>query len=468
MVDINSLVHKENRMKRKQLFTGLFLFLFTGMVQAQQFDAALRQLVNSAYEKNDTIRLNNIRVDQARLSEQTTRFNYLPRVSANATYTRLNDDILFPQDMQSLLLGTQRLLIKEGGGLPFNSQLPASVKLQGVPPIQQKDIFKITGNTQWVLFSGFKIENGIKAYRHQQKALAFGNEKQQARLLVEIADLYDKLALLHASDSVIKSSDALLDQQQRYVEAAIRNGLATPLERKKIELARQRLQLRIVENEGSRLTVLERLHQRTGADLSALNRLQPLLQPMLLADDSATAQRSEIKALNEAITATHYQEKAERSEYLPKLAAFAQYEFRQQDLSLLEPRWYAGLRLQWNLFDGYTARNNARKIALDRKALEVQKQAAEDLIYFANAKARHELHTANQRIGMVQAQVALTSETQDFVFKQYKNGLTTITEFMNAVNDLEKARFDLQQAFYEQRRATMQLLDVNGTLLNQF
>ncbi|HUC79316.1 MAG TPA: TolC family protein [Flavisolibacter sp.] len=454
-------------MKRKKILTGLLVLLST-LSQAQQFDEALRHLVHMAYGKSDTIQLNNIRVQQAKIEEQTTRYNYLPRLSANATYTRLNDDILFPQDMQSLLLGTQRLLIKEGAGLPFNSQLPPSVKLQPVPAIQQKDIFKITGNMQWVLFSGFKIENGIRAYQHQQKALAYGNEKQQAGLLLDIADLYDKLALLYASDSVIKSSDALLDQQLRFVEGAIKNGLATPIERKKIELAQQKLQLRIIENDGNRLTLVERLHQLTGVEFTTLNGLQPRLQPMLLANDTAVAERSEIKSLNEAIAATHYKEKAERSEYIPKVAAFAQYEFRKQDLSLLDPRWYAGLRLQWSLFDGFTARNNARKVALDRHAFEVQKQSAEDLIQLGKAKAGHELRTANQRITMLKAQVALSDESLEFVSKQYKNGLTTITELLNALNDLEKARFDLQQAYYEQRRASLQLLHVNGTLLQNF
>ena len=455
-------------MKRQHLLTALSLLLSTGILQAQQFDDALRNLVNSAYTKSDTIQLNNIRVQQAKIDEQTTRNNLLPRLSANATYTRLNDDIIFPPDMQSILLGTQRLLIKEGGGLPFNSQLPPSVTLKPVPPIQEKDIFKITGNTQWVLFSGFKVKNGIKAYQHQQKALEFGNEKQRAKLLVEISDLYDKLALLYASDSVIKSSDALLERQKLYVEGAIRNGLATPIERKKIELARQKLQLRIVENEGNRLTLLERLHQLTGVDMASLYNLKPELQPMLLVNDTAVIQRSEIRALDEAITASRYKEKAEKSEYIPKLAAFAQYEFRDQDLSLLDPRWYAGLRLQWSIFDGFTARNNAKKIALDRKAYEVQREAVEDLIQLGKAKARHELRTANQRISMINAQVVLSDESLEFVSKQYANGLTNITELLNALNDLEKARFDLQQAYYEQRRASLQLLDVNGTLLNQF
>jgi outer membrane protein TolC len=444
------------------------LLLITSVAQAQQFDDVFRLLVNSAYEKNDSIKVNNIRIQQAKIDEQTTRYNYLPRLSGNATYTRLNEDIIFPQNLQTLLLGAQRVLVKEGAGIPFNSQLPSSVKLQPVPPVQEKNILKVTGNTQWILFSGFKVENGIKAYQHQQKALSYGNEKHKSKLLLDIADLYDKLALLYASDSVIKSSQAILDEQSRFVEGAIKNGLVTPLERKKIELARQKLQLRIVENEGSRITLLERLHQLTGVDFPTLKSLHPNLQPMLLANDTVIIERSEIKSLNEAIKATHYKEKAELSEYIPRLAAFGQYEFRDKDLSMFDPKWYAGLRLQWNLFDGFTARNNARKAALDRKAYEVQKQSVEELIRLGQAKTRQELRTANQRVNMVNAQVALAKETLDFVSKQYKNGLTNLTELLNVLNDLEKARFDLQQAFYEQRKASLQLQDVKGTLLNNF
>jgi outer membrane protein TolC len=115
-----------------------------------------------------------------------------------------------------------------------------------------------------------------------------------------------------------------------------------------------------------------------------------------------------------------------------------------------------------------TARNNARKAVLDRKIYETQKQAAEDLIDFGKTRAKQQLQTANQKITMVNAQLSLSAETFDFVSKQYKNGLTTMTELLNALNDLEKSRFDLQQAYYEQRRAAIQLSDVNGTLINNF
>jgi outer membrane protein TolC len=450
---------------RRQFFWVLFLFL-PHFLAAQIADNDLKFLITSAFEKSDSIKVNSIRIQQAKIDEQTTKFNYLPRISANATYTRLNDDLVFPQDLQTLLLGTQSLLVKSKAGLPFNAALPSSVKLQPVPPISEKNLLKSSANMQWLLFSGFKVENGIKAYQHQQKALNYLSDKQKTNLVTELSDLYDKLALLNAGDSVIKRSQTVLNEQRRFVEAAIKNGLATPLDRKKIDYALEKLNLKKVENDGQRLTLFYRLHQVTGIGLSGLSSLHPNLQPLLVFNDSTFLERVEIKSLNEAIQASRFKEKAEWGEYIPKLAAFGQYEFLKKDLSILDPQWYVGLRLQWNLFDGLTARNNARKALLDRHIYETQKQATEDLIDFGKARARQQLQTANQKISMVNAQLSLSSETFEFVSKQYKNGLTTMTELLNALNDLEKSRFDLQQAYYEQRRAAIQLLDVNGTLLN--
>lgn len=447
----------------------LLLYLLSdNSLKAQAPDPVFRQLLNLALQKSDTIQLNQLRMQQVLLDEQTARLTYLPRLSTNVTYTRLNADLVFPQNTQTLLLGAQRLLIKEAAGIPFNTALPASVKLQPVPPIQEKNILKMSATSQWVLFSGFKVENALKACRHQHNALRYTDSKAAASLISSLAAVYDRLALLRAADSVLAASELVLAEQSRFVNTAIKNGLATPLDRRKLELAVQKLALKKAENNSNRIVLLEKLQQLTGAGYDQLQQLQPALEPLLLVNDSLQQERPEISSLNEAILAATYKEKAEKSEYIPKLVAFGQYEFRDKDLSLLDPRWYAGLRLQWNLFDGFTARNNARKASLDKKAFTVQKQAVNDLLLLALAKAREEYRMANQRIQMVLAQERLATETLDLVQKQYRNGLSTITDWLTALSDLEKTRFDLQQAYFDQRRSAIQLLDANGTLTNEF
>ncbi|MFT3901888.1 MAG: TolC family protein [Niabella sp.] len=434
-------------------------------LQAQFFSEEVKHLYQLAEAKNDTLQLYNIQKAQTGIDIQSTKFNYLPKIGFQATYTRLNDDIVFPQDMQQLLMGTQALLAKEKLGLGFNTALPGNVPLKPVPAIQEKDILKTTVNGQWLLFSGLKVSNGVKAYQHQEKVFSHLSESKQAKLWLEISDLYDKMALLKEADNIIASSESFLNEQGRFVSEAIKNGLATPLERKRIELAQQKLEVKKMENNNSKTLLINKLHEVTGAPTEDLASLQPKIQPVLLTSAPATEQKAEIRALNEGIQATMYQEKAALAEYVPKVAAFGQYEMRDKDLSLLDPKWFAGVRLQWNIFDGLAAKNNAKKVALQRQALQVQKKSAEDAIELGQKKFREDYLLASQKVHLKQAEIKLTEDTYDFVNKQYRNGLSKLTDVLDAINDIEKARFDKQQALYEQRRAALQAADVNGTLL---
>lgn len=441
--------------------------LATGVltVQAQYFNEETKRLYQAAVDNNDSLQLFNIKKEQAGIDIQSARYNFLPKINFGATYTHLNDEIVFPQNLQTLLNGTQKLLIKEAKGVPFHTPLPAGVPLQPVPPIQKQDFLKTTVQGQWLLFSGLKVSNGVKALQHQQKAIDHLAEKQRTKLWLDVSEAYDKLALAHESDAILRSSEEVLQQQIKFVNAAIANGLATPLDRKKVELAQQRLEIKKLENKTAKKLLAQKLQQLTGLPLEQVATLQPRLVPALFDPATPQAERPEIRALNESLEARRYKEKAELAEYVPKLAAFGQYELRRKDLSILEPQWAVGLKLQWNLFDGLAARNNARKERLERQSLTVQKKAAGDQLALAYNKTKQDYELATDKVALKSKEVALAEDSYAFVAKQFSNGLTTITEVLNALADRERARFEQTQALYEQRRAALQAADWSGTLL---
>lgn len=444
----------------------MFLLGIAGQLQAQFFNDEVKHLYGQAIANNDTLQLYRIQQEQAAVDRQSMAFAYLPKVSFTGTYTRLNDDITFPDNLQQLLMGTQSLLIKEQLGLGFNTPLPTGIPLQSVDAIQRKDILKTTLNGQWLLFSGFKVNNAMKAYQHQSAAYHALTEKQATRLWLDVAEVYDKMALVQRSTAILETSERLLSEQGRFVEAAIRNGLATPLERKRIELAQQKLTLKKMENRNNQAVLAHKMHQLTGVPESELTTLRPVLVPVAYDFAVETNTRPELNALDESIAATRYQEKAAWADYVPKVAAFGQYELRERDLSLLDPQWYVGIRLQWNLFDGFAARNNAKKASLQRQAYTVQRRAAEDKINLGQAKLQEDYLLARQQLQVNAASVQLTEDTYDFVGKQYRNGLVGLTDVLDALNDLEKARFEQEQSVYNVRRVALQAADLQGTLLN--
>lgn len=450
----------------KKVIMSWVLLLGITQAHAQFFNDEVKRLYNMAAEKNDTLQLYRLQREQTAVDIQSIRFSYLPKAGFTGTYTRLNDDIVFPENFQSVLMGTQGLLVKEKLGLDFNSALPPGVELQPVDPIQRKSIVKANVNAQWLLFSGFKVSNAVKAYRHQQQTYDRLTEKQETKLWLDVSEVYDKMALVQSSDAIIHSSEKILEEQTRFVAAAIQNGLATPLERKRIALAQQKLEMKKLENKSNMQLLRFKMHQLTGAEKEELITLHPALLPVSYDPESSTNIRPEIKALDEGIAATYYMEKAALADYVPKVAAFGQYELRDKDLSLLDPRWYAGIRLQWNIFDGLAARNNAKKAALQRQQLEVQKRSAQDMIQLGKDKLREDYWLATQKLSLKQAEIKLTEETYDFVNKQYHNGLASLIEVLDALNDIEKAKFEYQQAVYEQRQAGLKAAGADGILLN--
>ena len=442
----------------------LVILLLVKITQAQMFDENLKKLIEKSFEKSASIKILAYKVQDAKTDEQIAKNAYLPKVSANATYTRLNDDIVFPENLQTLLMGTQKLLIKEKIGLGFNSTLPATVPLQEVDPIQKKDIFKVTGNMQVLLYSGNKVPMAVKATQHQAKALNYLTEKEKNKLIVEVTDAYDQLALVLASAKVLAASEKVLDEQSLFVEKAIENGLATPIERQKIQLAKERLNIKKLEYTTNKQLLIEKLRELTDEDALELENLNPTVTPAMLTSNLQTNERVEIKSIDEAIKALDYKQKMEKTDFIPKLAAFGQYEFRKENLSLLEPVWYAGVRLQWNIFDGFTAKENVKKIDLQKKMYLEQKKEIADLQKLGITKANVDLARATQKIKMCNEQLNLANKTYDLVNKQYRNGLTTLTELLNAINDKERSELELINAYYEQRRANIQLQDVKGIL----
>ncbi len=450
---------------KKLVISCILILGIASRPQAQYFNDEVKQLYQQALQQNDTLQLYQLQQQATAVDMQTARFSYLPKVNFAATYTRLNDDIVFPQNLQALLMGTQSLLIKEKLGLGFNDQLPSSVPMQAVDPIQRKDILKATVNGQWLLFSGFKVNNALKAYGHQQKAITALSDKQQTKLWLDVSEVYDKMALVQNANSIITSSEKILDEQSRFVEAAIKNGLATPLERKRVELARQKLDLKKLENQTNRTILEHKMKQLTGADEQSLQQLRPILLAAQYDFSAGIQDRPELKAFEEGIAATRYQEKAALADYVPKVAAFGQYELREKDLSLLDPKWFAGVRLQWNIFDGLQAKNNAKKAAITRQTLEVQKRSATDKLNLLNSKLKDDYLLALQQVQLKNAAVKLTVDTYDFVDKQYRNGLTGLTYVLDALNDVEKAKFEYDQAQYDLRRVSLQAAELQGTLL---
>ncbi|MEP6262249.1 MAG: TolC family protein [Gillisia sp.] len=430
---------------------------------AQQIDPSLEILIQKGLEKSRSININQLNAEQAQVDQKLGKSVFLPKITFNGSYTRLNDDITFAEDTQTLLMATQRLLIKEAAGIPFNANLPANIPLQEVNNLQDKNILRSSVDVDWVLFSGFEASNAIKAAKHKEASLNYAGLAEKDRIVVNIIETYDKLALVNASEQVLSASEDYLRDQEHFVKKAIENGLATPISRKRIELAQQQLAARQLEYSHNRTLLIEVLHQLTGEEKGILRSLKPDLTALPL-DDTAPEKRNEVKALEEAEIATAYKAKMERNHRIPKVAFKGHYEFLEDDLSLFDPQWYAAVGVKWNLFDGGQSRLKSLKSKLEAEKYREQIGEAEEMIALSIVKAELSYEASLQNSRIAQKEIELAEATFELVNKQHKNDLASITEVLDALKDLERANFQLQESYFSQRRAVTTLLHSKGLL----
>ncbi|HLW32076.1 MAG TPA: TolC family protein, partial [Aequorivita sp.] len=348
--------------------------------------------------------------------------------------------------------------------LPFNAPFPEGFPLQDTPNLQDKNILKTSVDVDWVLFSGFEATNAIKASRHKESSLNYLGMAEKDKLALKIIETYDKLALVYASEKVLKTSEKYLDQQEHYIRKAIENGLATPIGRKKIELAQQQLAGKKLEFEHNKILLIESLNQLTGENRNNLRMLRPELASFNLNPDSNTEKRNEVKALEEAEQATIYKSKMEKSHFIPKVAVKGHYEFIEDYLSLLDPKWYVGVGIQWNVFDGNQSNLKAKQTRLESQIYRERIEEAEEMIDLSIVKAEQTYQATLQNSRIVEKEIELAMDTYEMIDKQYRNDLASINDVLDALNDLEKANFKLQASFFDQRRAVTELLHAKGTL----
>ncbi len=455
-------------MKMNKLALKILLMMVASVIPniitAQQLDPVLRDLIQKGLDKNHTVKSNRIDAEQAKIDQRLAKSVFLPKISLTGSYTRLNDDITFDDDTQTLLVATQKLIIKDAVGLPFNSPFPDNIPLQDTPSLQEKNILKSGVNLDWVLFSGLEASNALKASKHKERSLKYVGMAEKDKIALQIIETYDKIALVQASKKVLITTENYLNEQVFYVTKAIKNGLATPISRKKIELAQQQLSAKQLEFDHNNILLVEVLHQLTGETKENLRLLNPQLSSFSVDAVSNTEKRNEIKALEEAEKATIYQSKMEKSHFIPKVAVKGRYEFIEDYLSLLDPKWFVGVGVQWNVFEGNQSRLKSKKSQLESQKYREQIEDAQEMIALSITKAELTYQSALQNTKIVQKEIELADDTYELVDKQYKNNLASINDVLDALNDVEKANFKLQESYFNERRAVADLLHAKGIL----
>lgn len=438
----------------------------TQCIQAQETLSVFKSSVNHAITHQKGIQNARLENEKVALDRKAVNGKLLPHLSMNAMYGYIHSN--WDMDIPTRTLPITGIQLFDGTTQGnFSTQAAAA----GVTATQ-------------VIFSGLQITYGQKALKEKYKAQAWLTEAGYDVIAQEIITSFDQIMLLKEVDVLIKDSEKRLSKEHAKVIKAIENGVAIPYDRDKIKLAMLELESKKAEVESNRDLLYYKLEELTGLSLEELQKISYVLEVLFLPEVNMEMNRKELLALESSQKAYEYVLKKEKGALLPQLFAFGNISYVnafQTSATIhdvpylgnvhlnsnhlqLAPNYLVGIGLKWDLFDGKAHKSAIEKAKLDIQIQENKLEETREKLNLLQQKCKADYELAMKKIAVSEQQKTIAKNNLFLASRQFEEGLSDVTERLEAENEYYKQSLNYYQQILGQRMAATELLKANGNL----
>lgn len=374
--------------------------------------------------------------------------------------------------------------VTASGGLDYFPALPTQIlpgELAGQPgtdiPVQFGKDYNVKGNVQLTqLLFNQSYFVGLQAAKTTQDLYRLRKAMVQEDLIYNIGAAYLQTLQTKEQFSTIEANLERLTQLERIMQLQYENDLVKKVDVNRIKVSRINLQTQ----QQSLSTAFEQQKNVLKFFIG-----MPLEQEIALQDatislekvmpgtvDAATAStnKTQFQLLNTQKQLTALQEKNIKAGYYPTLAAYGQYGYQTQRNELFDssiPYFKSsvvGLQLNIPIFDGFKKDAQAKQAQLEMKKLD------EDLDKFntnTSANLTNAISQLQNSEAAIQAQnqnVTLAQEVYETTNQLYKEGLSPLTDLLEAEVQLREARTNLNNEVLKFKIAQLNYLQATGEL----
>ncbi len=280
--------------------------------------------------------------------------------------------------------------------------------------------------------------------------------------------------LLRALNANLDKLDAL----QRMAQLQLANGYAIPTDVKRIQVAHTNL-----ETQRQNLyTAISGLRQTLQflCGVSYDEAFDPVDDMAAPAADSARWQNlvlaaettTEYRLLLHQVELNHIQLNSLKAENVPNFSAYASaytQTFRPDaNFFDIDRRWYGavalGLKMQIPIFDGFRRLHKSDFLAIEGQKLAEDRRQLNSAKELEFRQAREQLQSALRGLRTQTDNVGLAREISDKLMLQYKEGVVSLTDLLNAQTALSEAETNYWQQVFSYKLAVLKMLKTTGKL----
>lgn len=322
----------------------------------------------------------------------------------------------------------------------------------------------------WPLFTGFKRTAAYDAAKGNVTAKKAAFEMAQNTILMDVATKYFTLRLAEELTTMLETTRNNLEEHLERSKKLEAGGQISKAERLRAEVALAEAENALDDSYRdqslARMALASLLH--TDTNLTAVTPVMAPEQTPSMEEFKTLAierhpgliqLRTERKRSQNAV-------KAAQGDYYPMIALFAYKELYTRDLTLLEPEWAVGAKLQWDLFKGGETRSKVTNAkALDRSLGSMEESTLDNIKLLVEKRWREKEH-ALSRLTSLQKTRELAEEALRSQTLAYEAGLATGLDVVDAELSLSRLQVADLKAHYDAVLAWLGLLEASGEVVN--
>ncbi len=436
--------------------------LFRAQAQSSGAKAlSIKECLEYASENNYNLRIARLdeTISDKRIIE--VRSTGLPQANINGVFEdRLKIPLLIIPNMDQFMGGGQ-------GGIPMGYQYNSSLSGE----VSQM----IYDQTFWT---------GLKAAKSSTRYYAQNSAWVNENTAYTIADAYYKVIVIEKQLALLNINLSNTTTTLSMTELQFNNGLAKKVDINRLRVSKSNLESQIKQSELNLEQAYNNLKFQMGMPLNQAITLRDTTFELSEAElksgetpDQFFDKRLDYKLLETSLELQKLDQKSITNQYFPRLTGFANYSYVGQgpDLGLYKTKnndWVdyttasIGLRLSIPVFDGLrkSALVQQSKVKQDqlKQQLDLKKQQIDIEVSNAEIQYKNTYH----RIASEQENVDLAEEVYNVTQLEFKEGVGTSTDVVNAEFALRQAQNIYIGTLLELYTARLQLEKAKGNIIN--
>lgn len=314
------------------------------------------------------------------------------------------------------------------------TEIPIKLPNMTIDPMT-KDQYQVVAEVNQTIWDGGQISAMKRSAVAAAEADKLKTETDLYTLKERINQLYFGSLLINEQLTQLQLLQKELQVNINRVEALKNNGMANQTDVNTIKVEQLKAEQQQAELNAMQKSYLSMLSAMTGEQISSAS---VLTKPSLNTTNPKEIKRPELSLFDSQSNLLAEKKSSITASTRPRLGVYIQGGYGKPGLNMLKSEfsefYIAGLRLNWNLSNFYTQKNNLNMIELNQKMIEAQKETFLFNTSLKTTQQQTEIEKLQTLLRQDDEIIALRSSIKKAAETRVENGTLTTSDLIREIN----------------------------------